>query len=168
MIAKLKGASTVILVNRSPERLEKAKAMGVADYYFCLKTDGDLHDFVMSVTDGMGANKVCVANTAKESAVQALTIAAKGGTVQFFAGFPKDDPALGVDGNLIHYRELHVIGSFGSTPRQFQQAERLLVDELIPAEKIITHRMPLSSINEGFGLMKRGECFKVILDPTQG
>ena len=41
------------------------------------------------------------------------------------------------------------------------------MDELIPAEKIITHRLPLSGINEGFGLMKRGECFKVILDPTQ-
>ena len=167
MIARLKGASKIILVNRSPDRLEKAKDMGVADNYFCLKTDGDLREFVMSVTGGMGANKVCVANTAKESAVQALTIAAKGGTVQFFAGFPKDDPALVVDGNLIHYQELHVIGSFGSTPRQFQQAERLLVDELIPAEKIITHRLPLSGINEGFDLMKRGECFKVILDPTQ-
>lgn len=166
MIARLKGASTIILVNRSPERLEKARQMGVADHYFCLKTDGDLREFVMNVTDGMGANKVCVANTAKASAVQALEIAAKGGTVEYFAGFPKDDPALGIDGNLIHYRELKVIGSFGSTPRQFQEAEKLLVEERIPAEKIITHRLPLSKINEGFGLMKRGECFKVILDPT--
>ena len=167
MIGRLKGASKIILVNRSPDRLEKARAMGVADHYFCLKTDGDLQEFVMSVTDGMGANKVCVANTAKASAVQALTVAAKGGTVEFFAGFPKDDPALGVDGNLIHYKELKVIGSFGSTPRQFQQAEQLLVNELIPAEKLITHRLPLSQINEGFGLMVRGECFKVIIDPTQ-
>lgn len=167
MIGRLKGASKIILVNRSPDRLEKARAMGVADHYFCLKTDGDLQEFVMSVTDGMGANKVCVANTAKASAVQALTVAAKGGTVEFFAGFPKDDPALGVDGNLIHYKELKVIGSFGSTPRQFQQAEQLLVNELIPAEKLITHQLPLSQINEGFALMVRGECFKVILDPTQ-
>lgn len=167
MIGRLKGASSIILVNRSPERLEKARAMGVADHYFCLKTDGNLADYVNSVTGGMGANKVCVANTAKASAVQAMTVAAKGGVVQLFAGFPKDDPALGIDGNLIHYKEISVIGSFGSTPRQFQQAEQLLVDELIPAEKLITHRLPLSSINEGFGLMKRGECFKVILDPTR-
>lgn len=167
MIARLKGASKIILVNRSPDRLEKARTMDVADHYFCLKTDGDLAKFIMSITNGRGANKVCVANTAKESAVQALTIAAKGGTVQFFAGFPKDNPALGIDGNLIHYRELKIIGSFGSTPRQFQQAEQLLVNELIPAEKIITHRLPLSAVNEGFGLMKRGECFKVILNPTQ-
>lgn len=166
MIGRLKGASKIILVNRSPERLEKAREMGVADYYFCLKTDGDLQEFVMSVTDGMGANKVCVANTSKASAVQALTIASKGATVEFFAGFPKDDPALGIDGNLIHYKEIKVIGSFGSTPRQFQQAEQLLVNELIPAEKLITHRLPLSQINEGFGLIVRGECFKVMLDPT--
>ena len=43
----------------------------------------------------------------------------------------------------------------------------MLVDELIPAEKVITHRLPLSAINEGFDLMRKGECFKVILDPTQ-
>lgn len=165
MIGRLKGASTIIMVNRSPERLEKARAMDIADHYFCLKTDGDLKEFVDSVTGGMGANKVCVANTAKESAVQAMKVCAKGGTVQLFAGFPKDDPALGIDGNLIHYGEISVIGSFGSTPRQFQQAEELLVNERIPAEKIITHRLPLSQINEGFGLMKRGECFKVILNP---
>lgn len=167
MIGRLKGASKIILVNRSAERLEKAKDMEVADHYFCLAQDGDLKEFVMSVTDDMGANKVCVANTSRTSAVQALTIAAKGGTVQFFAGFPKDDPSIGVDGNLIHYRELKVIGSFGSTPRQFQQAEELLVNELIPAEKLITHRLPLSRINEGFNLMRRGACFKVILDPAE-
>lgn len=166
MIGRLKGASTIIMVNRSAERLERAREMGIADHYFCLKTDGDLKEFVDSVTDGMGANKVCVANTSKESAVQAMKICAKGGTVQLFAGFPKDDPALGIDGNLIHYREIKVIGSFGSTPRQFQQAEKLLVHELIPAEKLITHRLPLSQINEGFDLMKRGACLKVILDPT--
>lgn len=167
MIGRLKGASKIILVNRSPERLEKAREMGVADHYFCLKTDGDLAKYVYSITDGMGANKVCVANTSKASAVQALSIVSKGGTVEFFAGFPKDDPALGIDGNIIHYKEVKVIGSFGSTPRQFQQAEQLLVNELIPAERLITHRLPLSQINEGFGLMARGECFKVILDPTR-
>lgn len=167
MIARLKGASQIILVNRSPERLEKARKMRVADHYFCLKTDGDLVEFVKSLTDGMGANKVCVANTAKASAVQAMSIVAKGGKVELFAGFPKDDPSLGIDGNIIHYGEVSVIGSMGSTPRQFQQAEHLLVNETIPAERLITHRLPLSQINEGFGLMRRGECFKVILDPTR-
>lgn len=163
MIARLKGASKIILVNRSAKRLEMARKLKIADYYFCLESDGDLKEFSQKVTGGMGPNKVVVANTSKTSAKQAIEIIGKGGLVQLFAGFPKENPILELDGNVIHYNSVSVSTSYGSTPRQFQLAEQLLFDGKIDGASLITHHLPLEEINQGFELMKSGEALKVIL-----
>lgn len=164
MIAKCKGVSKVIIANPSDGRLKMAKERKVADYYFNLKTDGDLKEFVKSVTTNQrGPNKVVVANTSTESARQAVEVVAKGGTVLLFAGFPKDAPQLDIDGNLIHYNQLTVTASYGSTPRQFHLAEQLLFDKKIDGSLLITHHLPLENINEGFQLMQKGEALKVII-----
>ena len=163
MIARLKGASTIVLVNRSRKRLEMAKERHLADYYFCLNEDGDLKEFTTSLNGGRGPNKVVVANTSVASARQGVEVCAKGGTVLLFAGFPKGAPQLDIDGNLIHYHELHITASFGSTPRQFQLAEQLLFDKKIDGEILITHHLPLVKINEGFQLMKDGDALKVMI-----
>lgn len=164
MIAKSKGASKTIIANPSDGRLKMAKERQVADYYFNLKTDGDLKEFVNGVTtNNRGPNKVVVANTSTESARQAVEVVAKGGTVLLFAGFPKDNPKLDIDGNLIHYNQLTVTASYGSTPRQFHLAEQLLFDKKIDGNSLITHRLPLERINEGFQLMQMSEALKVII-----
>jgi L-iditol 2-dehydrogenase len=164
MIAKVRGVSKTIIANPSEGRLKMAREKNVADYYFNLKTDGDLKSFVRDVTiNHRGPNKVVVANTSTASARQAVEVVAKGGTVLLFAGFPKDSPELGIDGNLIHYNQLTVTASYGSTPRQFHLAEQLLFDKKIDGNALITHRLPLEKINEGFKLMQNGEALKVII-----
>lgn len=164
MIAKVKGASKTIVADLSDTRMKMAKERKVADYYFNLKTDGDLKEFVRKVTTNhRGPNKVVVANTSTASARQAVEVVAKGGTVLLFAGFPKDAPQLDIDGNLIHYNQLTVNTSYGSTPRQFHLAQQLLFDKKIDGSALITHRLPLERINEGFRLVRSGEALKVII-----
>lgn len=164
MIAKAKGASKTIVADLSDTRVEMAKERKVADDYFNLKTDGDLKEFVREVTTNhRGPNKVVVANTSTASARQAVEVVAKGGTVLLFAGFPKDAPQLDIDGNLIHYNQLTVNTSYGSTPRQFHLAEQLLFDKKIDGSALITHRLPLERIDEGFQLVQNGEALKVMI-----
>lgn len=50
LIAKAKGASKVIIANPSEGRLQMARERNVADYYFNLRNDGDLKEFVKNVT----------------------------------------------------------------------------------------------------------------------
>ena len=165
MIGRAKGVSKIILANRSGKRLEMAKKMNCADYYFNLSKDGDLKTFLKSVTSlNRGPNKVVVANTAVESARQAVEVVAKGGTVILFAGFPKDAPQLDVDGNIIHYSQITVTSSYGSTPRQFHMAQEMLFNNRIDGNALITHRIPIEEINEGFQLMQDGDALKVIID----
>jgi len=163
-LAHLRGALTVILADINATRLDFARQHGVADLYVDSSKE-DLEEVVKSVTEGRGADQVIVANTAPAAAVQAVRLAAKNGKVLLFAGFPKDQTALGLDGNIIHYSQVRVMGSFGCTPRQYRLAQQLLMTGKINGEMVITHRLPLEQINEGFQLMISGEAMKVIVRP---
>lgn len=162
--AHLRGALQVVLVDVNDARLDFARQHGVADCYVNSARE-DLDAIVRSMTDGHGADKVIVANTAPAAAVQAVRLAAKNGKVLFFAGFPKDQTALGIDGNIIHYSQVRVMGSFGCTPRQYRLAQQLLMSGRINGQMLITHRLPLEQINEGFQLMIEGKAMKVIVRP---
>ncbi|WP_250227795.1 alcohol dehydrogenase catalytic domain-containing protein [Anaeropeptidivorans aminofermentans] len=168
MLARLKGAGNIILANRSQGRLDYAKEHNIADNYYCIGRDAKdikpFRDYINSMTEGRGAEVVIVANTSTESARQAVQLAAKNGKVLLFAGFPKDAPELGVDGNLIHYNQLNVMGALGSTPRQYQLAEKMLFTNKINGNIMITHRIPLEEINEGFQKMIDGEGVKIVID----
>jgi len=164
MLSKLRGAQDVILANPSPGRLQYAKEHNIADHYYCINEGTDFRGYIDSLTEGRGADVVIVANTSVKSACQAVELVAKNGRVLLFAGFPKEAPQLGLDGNLIHYKQIRVMGSLGSTPRQYQMAEKLLFSKRIDGELLITHRIPLEKINEGFQLMIDGKSLKVIIN----
>ena len=43
-------------------------------------------------------------------------MAARQGRISFFGGLPKDNPIIALDSNLVHYRELTIVGANGSSP----------------------------------------------------
>ena len=53
-------------------------------------------------------------------------MAARQGRISFFGGLPKDNPVISLDSNLVHYRELMIIGANGSSPAHNKQALRLI------------------------------------------
>jgi L-iditol 2-dehydrogenase len=67
--------------------------------------------------------------------------------------------------NHIHYKELVVTGSYSEKKSDFQAAFALLHSGRFPADKIVTHRLPLDRITDGFRLMESGEALKVCLLP---
>ena len=67
--------------------------------------------------DGAGASVVIVAAPSGKAQEQSLTLAAKQGRVSFFGGLPKTSPCITFNSNLIHYRELFVMGAYGSKPQ---------------------------------------------------
>ncbi|QIK56918.1 alcohol dehydrogenase catalytic domain-containing protein [Erysipelothrix sp. HDW6A] len=164
MLARNRGANRVVLADISQEKLKLVAKRGVADEYVYIESEEKLIEEIMEITKGKGASVVVVANTSPISAQQAVKVAAKFGRVMLFAGFPKANPNLGLDGNLIHYRQINVMGAYGSTPSQYQKAAQLLFQGKIDATNLITHHLPLEKINEGFDLMTSGEALKVVLD----
>ena len=90
---------------------------------------------------------------------------ARGGRISLFGGLPKDNPTIMLDSNLVHYRELTLVGANGSSPAHNKQALELIASGSVPVADLITHRLPLEQVLEAFGIVARGEAIKVTVQP---
>jgi L-iditol 2-dehydrogenase len=163
-VAKVMGATNVMLAEINPTRLEMAREFG-ADVTIDSAHE-DLEGRVMEETNGLGADVVIVAAPSGKAQESALKLAARRGRINFFGGLPKGNPNITVDSNLVHYRELFLHGSADSTPRHNQIALQLVQSGRIDARKWVTHRLPLDSLVEGIGIVERGEGLKVVIQPS--
>lgn len=163
-LARLQGAQKVIMLDSNAARLEMAKGFDI-DATVLVQKDGSHCEQVREVTGGYGADVVIVAASAAAAQNDALEIAGKAGRVNFFAGLPKSNPIAPLNVNHIHYKELEVSGSYSEKKSDFQAAYALLHSGRFPADKIITHHLPLERITEAFPLMESGEALKVCIEP---
>jgi L-iditol 2-dehydrogenase len=164
LLAKSKGAK-VILAEYSPVRLSKAKEFGF-DSYIASK-DTDLVKAVLELTDGEGTDVGIVACSVNRVAEEILRAMAMKGRLSFFAGFPKENPTLKLDGNVIHYKEVSIYGAFASSRPQFEEALRLIVGNKVSMERIVTDVFPLERITEAMEKMldKGEDALKVVIKP---
>ena len=159
--AKLAGAVKVIAIDLSDYKLEIAKSLG-AD--ICLRADTpDIMDRIRKETDGMGPDVVVEAVGISATYNMALTMCKKRGTVVAL-GFTK--PELNLAVQQIIYKELNVAGSTGYADECGITLEYLRKG-LVDIEKVITHRLPLEKVKEGFDILcdKNSKAIKVILNP---
>ncbi|MBL9176122.1 MAG: zinc-binding dehydrogenase [Verrucomicrobiales bacterium] len=163
-LARLQGAQRVLVLDPNPARLETARGFDI-DGAILVTPDGAHRGAVLDATGGLGPDVVIVAVSSAGAQDDALAMAARAGRVNFFAGLPKSNPVAPLDVNQIHYKELVVSGSFSEKKSDFQAAFALLHSGRFPADRIITHRLPLARIGEAFPLMERGEALKVCILP---
>lgn len=163
-LARLQGAQKVFVLDNNPARLAMAERFDI-DGTFLVRPDGSHREAVREATDGFGPDVVVVAVSAASAQNDALDLAARGGRINFFAGLPKSDPIAALDVNHIHYKELLISGSYSEKKSDFQAAFALLHSGRFPADRIITHHLPLARIGEAFPLMESGEALKVCIHP---
>jgi L-iditol 2-dehydrogenase len=125
----------------------------------------DVVDEVVKLTDGRGADVVITAAASGRAQEQAVAMAARQGRLSFFGGLPKDNPVIGLDSNLVHYRELMIVGANGSSPSDNAQALELIASGAVPVADLITHRLPLERTLDAFDIVARGEAIKVTVEP---
>jgi L-iditol 2-dehydrogenase len=166
VVSRLQGAQKVYVFDNNPARLEMAKRFDI-DGVILVEKSGSHREAAREVTDGQGFDAVIVAVSAAVAQNDGLEIAAKAGRVNFFAGLPKSDPIAPLDVNHIHYKELVVSGSYSEKKSDFQAAYALLHSGRFPADRIITHHLPLDDITDAFTLMETGEALKVCIVPEQ-
>ncbi|TVR51279.1 MAG: alcohol dehydrogenase [Puniceicoccaceae bacterium] len=164
VLARLQGAQQVFVLDVNEARLEKARGFDI-DAAIAVRPDRGHHEELRSLTDGEGPSVVIVANSAAPAQNDALEIVAKAGRVNFFAGLPKSAPEVPLNVNHIHYKEIEVSGSYSEKKSDFQAAYALLHSGRFPADKMITHTLPLDRIEEAFPLMESGEALKVCILP---
>ena len=168
-LAKMRGASKVIVAEINESRLEMANDFS-ADYTIN-STKVDPIKAVKELTDGRGADQVICANPTPVAQQQAIYMAAaasmdgdRGGTVTFFGGLPKGT-LVELDTNLIHYAGLWIYGAFGFRLSENKEAFKLICSGQFKAEKYISKVMPLDEISNAIQMAKLGQVIKIVFRP---
>ncbi|MEW6228943.1 MAG: zinc-dependent dehydrogenase [Bacillota bacterium] len=163
VLAKLRGAASVIAVDTVSQRLVVANEVG-ATRTICSSNEDPVAS-VLELTGQLGADVVIVACASAEAQVQALQMCSRRGRVLLFGGLPPGRVAS-IDTNLVHYRQILVTGSHASTALQNKLAVQLLASGTIPAEKLLTHTEPLERIREVFASAMSAAQMKIAIRPN--
>ncbi|QGN49292.1 zinc-dependent dehydrogenase [Micromonospora sp. WMMD558] len=163
-LARARGAARVTLVDLNRDRLDLAAALVAPDATVCA-AENDPVDAVLKATDGAGADVVITAAASGAAQEQALQMVGRQGRISFFGGLPKDRPVIAVDANLVHYRELTIVGANGSSPAHNKAALQLIASGAVPVADLITDRLPLERALDAFDIVSRGAGIKVTVEP---
>ncbi|MFC4858091.1 zinc-dependent dehydrogenase [Actinophytocola glycyrrhizae] len=163
-LARARGAGRVFLVELNRARLDMSAEKVVPDAAIC-SAEVDAVDEVKKLTDGRGVDVVITAAASGAAQEDALQMAARSGRISFFGGLPKDKPTITLDSNLVHYRELTIVGANGSSPAHNKQALELIASGQVPVADLITHRLELSELHDAIKLVSSGSAIKVTIQP---
>ena len=160
-LAKAKNCQ-VIATDVNTGRLEMAAGLG-ADITL---------DAAENVAEGLKAAKdkkadVVILCTSAMSAVdQAWKCVDKGGVIVFFA-VPGPDKQITIPINDFWTKEIQILTSYYCGPPDIVDALELIETGTIKVDDMITHKLPLKKITEGFQLVLDGkESIKVIIKPN--
>jgi L-iditol 2-dehydrogenase len=163
-LARARGAARVILIDLNPDRLAAAAALVHPDLTVATETQEPVAA-VLAATGGRGADVVITAAASGAAQEQGLRMLARRGRLSLFGGLAKDAPDITVDANLVHYRELTLVGVNGSTPAHNKRALELIASGAVPVADLITHRLPLDDVLDAIEIVARGEAIKVTIEP---
>jgi L-iditol 2-dehydrogenase len=163
-LARARGAARVILIDLNPARLAQAAALVAPDLTIA-SGETDPVQAVLDATDGRGADVVITAAASGVAQEQGLRMLARRGRLSLFGGLPKDAPTITVDSNLVHYRELTIVGVNGSSPAHNREALNLIATGRVPVSDLITHRLPLDRLLDALDIVAKGEAIKVTIEP---
>lgn len=162
-LARARGASKVMVTQRSQYRLDMAKRF--APDVIINSSEEDLPSRLKEETDGLGADVIIVAAPSPQAQEQALDLVAPGGRINFFGGLPKDNCNITINANRIHYIECYLSGASSSLGRQNAEALDLIAKGKIAAKDYITHRFALADIEQAFKMVVDRQSVKTVVYP---
>ena len=97
----------------------------------------------------------------------AYALLAPGAHVKVFSGLDPGDTTFALDARALFYQGLSPVGTVNFMPQHNREALVLIVSGAVDVEPLVTARVSLSRIREGFGLaMSRPRIHqKVVIEP---
>ncbi len=160
MLARVNGALQVLVAERLPSRLEAPDTVPIDRMIDVLKES--LEDVVQKETSGRGVNVIIVA--CSEADVSSLPrLLSHRGQLCLFSGLRAGDAHFVLDTDLVHYRELSIVGAYGSTAAQNSTALQLIASGKVPAGSLITKRLLLDDIEEEMNYVSQRKGLKAVV-----
>lgn len=161
-VAGLLGATRIIVIEKDKRRLETAKQFGATEYIWTEEQDPVQR--VMELTGGQGANVVITANAVSSTHIDAINMAGPRARINLFGGLAAGT-TIRLEPNKIHYKEISLMGSHGSTPRQHRMALDLIASGKLDMTRYISQRFPLAEIGKAFAAAENRDGLRVIVNP---
>jgi len=161
--AKMVGADRIIGVDLNPAREKMAREFGMTDFINPKDVD-NVVDTIVQLTDG-GADYSfeCIGNTTTMR--QALECCHKGWGQSVIIGVAEAGAEISTRPFQLVTGRVWKGSAFGGA-RGRTDVPRIVdwyMDGKLRIDELITHRLPLERINEGFDLMKRGESIRSVV-----
>ncbi len=163
-LAKLKGAR-VIAAGRNPLKLKLAKEFGGADEVIDLNKYKNPEKIFIDFSDekkGLDVAIECVGLV--ELWEMMFSVVRKGGIVHFFGGC-KSGSKVSLDTTKLHYGQIKTLSVFHHTPQYFREALKLIEEDKIPVEKLITETVSLEQAENALVKHMNGEAIKILIKP---
>jgi L-iditol 2-dehydrogenase len=160
-IAKAAGARWVGISGGEGIRLEKARELGADLVLDRRKTD--TIGGVLEMTGGLGVDMLIETSGSPDAIRQAFEMVRRLGTICAIGISGRPDIRIPYDRGI--FKALRLDFCFSSSWTAWERTIGLIASGLLPAEKIITHRLPLEEWQEAFRLLENRQAVKVILLP---
>jgi len=154
---KASGAAKVIVSEISAYRRQAAMDCGAT-----LVIDPNHEDLEAMVKRELDGNADVVVEAVGPLLNQALRLVRSGGKVLQFGHDELARPAVPV-GDIVR-NEITIHGAFIGR-FSFEKVARIIESGVLPLDRIVSHRLPLSKIHEGIQLLQQGKAIKVIIYP---
>ena len=96
-----------------------------------------------------------------------LKLVSSSGVINFFGGLPSVSEKLNLSSNEIHYKEIVLMGTHGSTPFFHEKALKLIETYEIDLRYLITHKFSLNELELAFETARSGKGQKIIINPNE-
>lgn len=160
-LASRNGAAALVI---EPDRGRRDLALRMGAERGIDPSEEDVGAAIADWTGGRGADVAILATPKVRVDDWLLRNMAPRGRVCVFSGLPKDDPMATMDLNVLHYRELTLVGAYGCTSASDRKALDLMATGGIDLRPLISRRMPLGSIEEAFRSIEERESLKCVID----
>jgi L-iditol 2-dehydrogenase len=163
ILSKIAGARKLMVSDISDDRLKLAKKYGADITLNPSKVN--LKEEVFIHTGGKGADVIITACSVPSVQEEALDLAAKLGRINFFGGLPEGKDSIMFKSNIVHYRQLKITGTTGSTISQFIKSMEILSKKEFDIRGLITHTFGLKEIEDAFEKVISGKGLKIAIVP---
>ncbi|MED5579607.1 MAG: alcohol dehydrogenase catalytic domain-containing protein [Nitrospinota bacterium] len=160
-LALAKGCKRVFASDINEYRLQKAKDFGAE----IVDSGTEIPNFLRENLEGKLADQVILCTGSPSALGSAIQCLDRGGVLQLFAP-PPPGFIPEIDLNLVWKDQISLSTSYGAAPYDLEEAINLIEGRNLVVEDMITHKLPLVEIKEGFQLVSAaGDSLKVVIRP---
>ena len=161
-LARAFNASEIICSDLMDYRLKHADSFGAS--HVINPSNKKVFDTVQKITSNRGVDLVIVTVGHASIYEESTKIIGRGGDILFFA--ENLEGTFPLDPNIIYKKEACFVGSYSSSPYEYEMGLNIIKNGYINVKKLITHNFKLENLNEAINLAHNPKnSLKIMINP---